>query len=98
MSSDILDDRGQVEVFPVWPVGLSVALVLAAYIGFIVYQRLRVDVVSDTTLCAGRCGFWLPPSEVAGLLAIVVILLVVGVGVFGRAVMIAGFSSRSDDD
>lgn len=46
----------------------------------------------------GWGGFWFLPSDVAGLLAAGVIVLIVLIGVFGRAFMFATTSGGDDAD
>ena len=88
--------RGQTDIVPI-PFVLGFCFCLWLWVGTMIIDRMQARVTSDTTLCASGCEFWWPPSEVAGVLAAGVIVLIVLVGIFGRAFMFARFSSRSDD-
>lgn len=90
-------DRGQVESVPLLPT-LVATVALSIYVGSLVVGQMTPRVTSETTLCAGGCGFWLPASDVAGVFAAVVIVLVVCIGVFGRAFMFADTSGGDDAD
>jgi hypothetical protein len=91
----VVVSRGQVETVPLWPT-LVTGVALSIYVGAMVVRHLNGRVTSDTTLCAGGCGFWWPSSEVAGVFAGGVIVLVSLIGIFGRAFMFAN-SSGGDD-
>jgi len=89
-------NRAQAESVPLFPT-LVATISLSIYVGAIVVEQMAGRVTSESTLCAGGCGFWLPPSEVAGLVALGVLVVIVLIGFFGRAFMFAGFSSGGDD-
>jgi hypothetical protein len=67
-------------------------------VGIIILRRLLSSPVGDATLCSGGCGLWLPPSDVGGVVAMGVVILLILIGVFGRTFMFSNSSGGDDGD